>query len=225
MIQNLTRYSFLILLTSLFLSLTFIYSMEDGPQVNIAAGISVISSFFILWLHNFNQIKLIGYMKWINFLSLIIYIVMTFLFVLIFLYASPDAFIYPTQSAIFLASSGVSLGVLFINLKNQETISKQIVFFIIFFSLIYLYKGISLIYTYAPHDEIARPLCTAIGFFGMSIFMFLYLRNIKYVNSLIIKLLYIATASWFIINNLALISDFEFIYGYITVSFNRFICN
>ena len=172
------KYSFLILLITLFSTLSLIYS--EDINITIAALLSLVSSIFIFILHIKNKNEQKDF-KIVNIIVLNIFIFFQILFVLISLYASPDEKVYSIQSSIFLLSFSLVLSSVFFYTKKNIFKIKNIFSFIYFLISSLIIVSFSLVYTFANPSGIEVNKASFIGIISFLILIIstIYLKRIE----------------------------------------------
>jgi len=183
---------FLILIAGIVLILNYLFLQEISPN-NIASSIvSLICSLMLLITVYNKGIDTFKSYKWLNFITIIIFILFNIIFAMVMLYSSPDNIVYSNESAVFVFSALLSSSALFTLIKKDVKLFKTTMTLLYF-----IVTGISplifvLIFTYSNPDGIARPMNSAIVFLGITLFSFFGLKSLKNFQYKIFKKFYIA---------------------------------
>lgn len=169
------KYSFLILLASLYLSLYFIYAVDIN--MTIASLISLVSSCFIFIIHVENK-KEEKHFKILNILVLNIFIIFQFFFVLMSLYASPDYQVYSLQSSAFLLCFSLSLSSMFFYTKKNIFKIKSIFSFLYFLIASFLIISFTLVYNFSNPSNVSDSNASFLGLFSL----FVLIASVVYLK-------------------------------------------
>ncbi len=195
-INKLVRFSFLILITALFLSLYFIFATKTMPYMGVSSIVNLVSSCIVFLLIFFNKSE-IKY-KNVNIIVLNIYMLFTLLLSLVLLYASPNSEIYINESSVFLFSFTISCSSLFLIIDKNLSKLKNLFLFCYFLILIIITISLSLIYTFSNPNNSINAINTSFVFLGISFFIFTsFKERIKECNFL--EITYIFVSGMFIL--------------------------
>jgi len=183
---------FLFLIAGIVLILNYLFLQEISPNTIASSIVSLICSLMLLITVYNKGIDTFKSYKWLNFITIIIFILFNIIFSMVMLYSSPDNIVYSNESAVFVFSALLSSSALFMLIKKDEKLFKTIMTLLYFivtgiFPLMFV-----LIFTYSNPDGIARPMNSAIVFLGISLFSFFGLKSIKDIGYKVFKKFYIA---------------------------------
>ncbi len=183
---------FLILIAGFVAILNYLFVQELSPNTVASNIVSLVCSFILLITVYYKGEDTFTSYKWLNFITIIIFILFNIIFAMVMLYSSPDNIVYSNESSVFVFSALLSSSALFTLIKKDVKLFKTtmtLLYFIVtgIFPLMFV-----LIFTYSNPDGIARPMNSAIVFLGITLFSFFGLKSLKNFQYKIFKKFYIA---------------------------------
>ena len=195
-LNKVAKFSFLIMILGLFLSLYLIFGTKTMPYMGLSSSVNLFASSFVLLVLFFNKNEIKN--KILNLICLNIFIFFTLVQALILLYASPDNSIYINESSIFLFSFTISSSALFLIIDKNLSKLKSFLLFFYFSGLILIPITLSLIYAFSSPDNNINGVNTSFVFLGISFFIFITMSQ-RTIYSKFLRIAYSLVSGIFIL--------------------------